>query len=220
MAQLNLERIYEYRFRGISSESKVRVWREIANRIYDFLGNPQTVLDPAGGACEFINQVPAADRWVVDLSPVVKRFAEPGVQVLISDVLEAKLPTEYFNGVFLSNFLEHLSSHEAIATCLTKLYAVTAPGGRIAIMGPNFKYCYKDYFDCADHTLALTESAVAEHLFGAGFEVEKVIPRFLPYSFRSRLPASPLLVKLYLRMPWAWRILGKQFLVIGRKGIK
>jgi hypothetical protein len=56
-------------------------------------------------------------------------------------------------------------------------------------MGPNFRYCAREYFDCADHTLALTHVAVAEHLHAAGFEPVKVVPRYLPYSFRSRLPA-------------------------------
>jgi len=64
------------------------------------------------------------------------------------------------------------------------------PGGTLAILGPNFRYCPGRYFDCADHTLALTHVTVAEHMYAAGFEVAAVIPRFLPYSFCGRL--SPL----------------------------
>ena len=60
-------------------------------------------------------------------------------------------------------------------------------------MGPNFKYCAKDYFDCADHLLALTHVSVQELLFAAGYTVTEVVPRFLPFSFRSRLPAWPAL---------------------------
>jgi hypothetical protein len=40
------------------------------------------------------------------------------------------------------------------------------------------------------------------------------VPRFLPFSFRGVLPPSPALTALYLRFPIAWRLLGKQFLVI------
>ena len=58
------------------------------------------------------------------------------------------------------------------------------PGGKVDVLGPNFKYCASDYFDCADHILAMSHLAVAEHLFGAGFRVTDVIPRFLPFSFR------------------------------------
>jgi hypothetical protein len=60
--------------------------------------------------------------------------------------------------------------------------------------------------------------AVVEHLYAAGFEVTAVIPRFLPYSFRGRLPSSPALARSYLRLPALWRVLGKQFLVLGTKG--
>jgi hypothetical protein len=44
-----------------------------------------------------------------------------------------------------------------------------------------------------------------------------VIPRFLPYTTRSALPKGPGLVALYLKVPIAWRFLGKQFLVVARK---
>ncbi len=84
-------------------------------------------------------------------------------------------------------------------------------------MGPNFKYVYKEYFDFADHTVVLSELGVAEHLYGAGFEVETIHPRFLPLSFRGGLPVNKFLVQCYLAMPWAWRFFGKQFLLIGRK---
>ena len=100
---------------------------------------------------------------------------------------------------------------------LGRLYAAMEPGGRIAVVGPNFRYCARTYFDCADHTVVLSHVAVAEHLYAAGFEVTAVSPRFLPYSFRGLLPPSPLLTRMYLRTPPAWRLLGKQFLVLGRK---
>ena len=92
------------------------------------------------------------------------------------------------------------------------------PGGRIAVLGPNFRYCSDEYFDCADHTLALTHVAVEEHLYAAGFEIVRSIPRFIPYSFRSRIPKAPWLVRAYLRTPPLWRVLGKQFLVLAQNG--
>jgi hypothetical protein len=94
---------------------------------------------------------------------------------------------------------------------------VTAEGGRIAILGPNFRFTAKEYFDYADHIVVLTHLAVAEHLHTAGYEVISNTPRFLPYSFTGRLPASAGLTRAYLSMPLAWRILGKQFLVIGQR---
>jgi hypothetical protein len=57
---------------------------------------------------------------------------------------------------------------------------------------------------------------VQELLFAAGYEVTEVVPRFLPFSFRSRLPASRSLTRLYLRLPVLWRLQGKQFLILAR----
>jgi hypothetical protein len=65
--------------------------------------------------------------------------------------------------------------------------------------------------------LALTHVAVEEHLYAAGFHIESVEPRFLPYSFRGRLPTGRTAVRAYLRFRPAWRLLGKQFLVIASK---
>jgi hypothetical protein len=84
-------------------------------------------------------------------------------------------------------------------------------------MGPNFRYCSREYFDFADHTVILTERGVEEHLYAAGFQIVAVHPRFLPYTFTGRLPSHPALVRAYLRLPLAWRLLGKQFLAIAER---
>ena len=82
----------------------------------------------------------------------------PGVNFVVSDVFEVDLPPEHFDGAFVSNFLEHLPSQEHVADLLGRLHAAMAPGGRLAIMGPNFRYTVKEYWDYADHTLALTHA--------------------------------------------------------------
>ncbi len=216
---MNYERLYEYRFRGVNQTSRQAVWTEIASYIYARMAKPQRVLDPAAGRCEFINAVPALERWVVDVVDHAE-FRDPDVKAIFCDFAEADLPASYFDGIFVSNFLEHLPTQEVVASTLEKLYSCAEPGGTIAVLGPNFRYCSKDYFDCADHTLALTHVAVAEHLHAAGFEVSRIIPRFIPFSFRGVLPPSPALTRLYLRTPAAWPILGKQFLVLATKGAR
>jgi hypothetical protein len=44
-----------------------------------------------------------------------------------------------------------------------------------------------------------------------------VVPRSLPYTFRQHLPSWPGLVRLYLRLPIVWRLLGKQFFIVARR---
>ncbi len=213
---INYERLYAYRFRDVDQASRQAVWREIARYMHGRMDAPQRVLDPAAGRGEFISAVPAAERWGIDLiGHGVPESA--GVKMIISDIMDAGLPGDYFDGVFLSNFLEHLPDQNAVAAVLGKLYAAMEPGGRIAIIGPNFKYCAREYFDCADHMVILSHIAVAEHVYAAGFDVTAVAPKFLPYSFRGLLPPSPLLTRIYLRTPLLWPLLGRQFLVLGRK---
>jgi SAM-dependent methyltransferase len=215
-AGINYERLYAYRFRDVDQAGRQAVWREIAKYVHARMGEPQRVLDPAAGRGEFITAVPAAERWGVDM---VRQgdIEASGARMIIADIMDAELPEDYFDGVFLSNFLEHLPSQDAVATVLGKLRRAMAPGGRIAIIGPNFRYCAKEYFDCADHTVVLTHVSMAEHLYAAGFEVTTEVPRFLPYSFRGLLPPSPALTSAYLRTPALWRPLGKQFFLIARK---
>jgi hypothetical protein len=215
---VNYRRLYEFRFRGVDQGSRTAVWSEIAPFIHARMGRPESVLDPAAGRGEFINAVPAPERWAVDQVAHVEGTYAPGVRAVVSDIFDAELPEAAFGGIFVSNFLEHLPSPESICAFLEKMHGVTRPGGRIVVMGPNFRYCSREYFDMADHTLALTHRAIAEHLYTAGYEVESVVPRFLPYSFTSsRLPASSALTRRYLRTPAAWRVFGKQFLVTGRR---
>lgn len=214
---MDYQRLYTYRFRDIDQDARAAVWDEIAPHVHGLMGKPQTVLDPAAGRGEFIGSIDAGERWAVDEVAYSEADQAPGVRYVTSRIMDAELPSEHFDGVFASNFLEHLHDQEAIAAFLERMRDLMVPGGRIAIMGPNYRYCAKDYWDCADHYVALTHVAIAEHLYAAGFEPTRIIPRYLPYSFRGILPPSPRLTGLYLRTPLAWKLLGKQFLVIGTR---
>jgi SAM-dependent methyltransferase len=214
---LDYERLYSYRFRDIDQGARIEVWKEIAPHVHRLMGSPHRVLDPAAGRGEFIGAVPAPETWAVDEVSYPEAAHKPDTTVIVSPIMEAELPEGHFDGVFVSNFLEHLHDQEAIAAFLEKIRRAMEPGGRIAIMGPNYRYCSNEYWDCADHYVALTHVAIAEHLYAAGFEPERIIPRYLPYSFRGILPPSRALTRLYLKAPPAWRLLGKQFLVVGRR---
>ena len=147
---IDYARLYEYRFRDVAQTGKLAVWREIAQYVHARMGAPERVLDPAAGRGEFIRSVPAAERWGVDLVRQADLEAA-NVKMIISDIMDADLPADYFDGVWVSNFLEHLPDQNAVADLLGKLRAAMIVGGRLAVMGPNFKYCQREYFDCADH---------------------------------------------------------------------
>ena len=209
--------MYEYRFRGIDQSEREAVWAPIAQFIWERMGRPKRILDAAAGLGEFINSVPAEERWAVDRQAFDAAGPGSDIRMVVADVMEAELPDDHFDGIFVSNFLEHLRDHEAIDAFLRRMSSKLRPGGRIAVMGPNYRYCSDVYWDFADHYVALTEVAVGEHLYAAGLEPAESIARFLPYSFTGSLPASARLTRLYLRLTPAWRLLGKQFLVIAER---
>ncbi|HEY6319296.1 MAG TPA: class I SAM-dependent methyltransferase [Acidimicrobiia bacterium] len=215
-AGINYQRLYEFRFQDVEQRARQAVWDEIAPWLHRVLGHPERVLDPAAGRGEFIRAVPAAERWAIDIVDHESEGWSPDIRRIVGDARHCELPDRYFDGILLSNFLEHFTSQEEIGAFLQGMARTLKPGGRIAVLGPNFRYCAREYFDCADHTIALTHVAVSEHLYAAGFEIERVIPRFLPFSFRSRTPRAPWLVRAYLGMPLAWRFVGRQFLLVGR----
>ena len=50
-----------------------------------------------------------------------------------------------------------------------------------------------------------------------GFKIETAIDRFLPYTMVNVRPYPVALISLYLMMPLAWKVIGKQFVVVGKK---
>ena len=161
------QRLYDYRLSGVDQALRQAVWAEIAVYLHGKTGWPARVLDAGAGRCEFINTVPAAGRWAVDVRGC-DEYRHPGVRAVPGGIVDAELPRGYLDSVFVSNVLERLfPSQDAVGAALARLGESLAGGGRIAVMGPNFRYCARGYFDCADHTLAVTHVAVAEHL-GAG----------------------------------------------------
>ena len=85
---------------------KLGVWKIISNFIYHKLGDPNIVVDPAAGDCEFINQVQGSEKWAVDMGDHTAKAANQDVKVVIGNNLEVNLPENYFEGIFVSNFLD------------------------------------------------------------------------------------------------------------------
>ena len=172
------------------------------------------VLDLAAGHCEFINTIRAGRRIAVDLNPDVVLHAAAGVQahVLRSDDL-VEIADQSVDVVFVSNFFEHIS-REAILATLVEARRVLRSGGRLLVLQPNVRYCARDYWQFFDHITPVDDRALVEALAATGYDVVTNIPRFLPYTTKSRLPRGPALVRLYLRVPLAWRVLGAQAFLV------
>ena len=222
MTELNLPRIYKHRFDGIAPANKLAVWREISSYILNDAARLRggraidSVLDPACGDGEFLNgclgKAPVLLGCDLRQRPT-SLHDSIGFHQGFFQTLEIELQ---FDLIWVSNLLEHLPDPETLQDFLLQSKNRLMPGGMLTIMGPNIKYCANEYWDFADHLLPLSHLTVLEHLVSAGFEPLACSPRFLPYSFRSRLPAHPLLTRTYLKTRPAWQLLGKQFLIRAR----
>ena len=127
------------------------------------------------------------------------------------------LPANSLDRVFTSNFLEHLPNKATCDRVLQEILRVLKPGGKFVVMGPNIRFAYREYWDFYDHYLPLSDRSLAEGLQINGYDVEAVIPRFLPFTMAGKQPTADWLIRLYLALPIAWQVTGKQFLVIASK---
>ena len=219
-----LKRLYENRFNSQQQKSKLLLWKAL---IQDFLQAyvpaNSVVLDIAGGYCEFINQIPAASKHLIDLNPDCRLFADPDINIHNIDILDEahreKVDDNFFDVIFVSNFFEHLANQdqlfEVLNFCLQKL----KPGGSLLVIQPNFKYSYKEYFDFIDHYLPITHQSLLEVLKALDFQVDTLIPRFLPFSTKGR-PSAVWMLRVYLRLPIAWKFLGGQMFVQASKPMR
>ena len=215
---MNLERLYSHRF---EDKDNTPIWKEIClffNK--KFISKEDIICDVACGNGEFINNINAHVKYGVDLrkSKELKNnihFLQKNVLNLKAEDFEAGVP----NVFFMSNFLEHLGNKSEVFDlfCSIKNILINSEKEKksIIILGPNIDYVKEKYWDFFDHTLPFNNKSIAEGLYSAGFKIDCSIDKFLPYTTKSCIPQHRLLVKMYLKMNFMWKILGKQFLVIG-----
>jgi ubiquinone/menaquinone biosynthesis C-methylase UbiE len=216
--KMEIDTLYQVRFHSGEIENKKNLWKVLCNHyFFRYIDKNDCVLDLAAGYCEFINNVDAGKKIAVDINPDTMNYAAPDVQVIKAKSSKMdEIASNSANVIFISNFFEHISKEEIVLT-LKECKRVLMNEGEIIILQPNIKYVGADYWDFFDHHTPLTDKSVKEVLELTGFHIDKIIPKFLPYTTKSKIPQLPCLVKLYLYMPIVWRIMGKQLLVIAKK---
>lgn len=216
MPASQLEGVYERRFNRSDSDRKDGVWAAIAEYLQRYIPKDARVLDVACDQGSFIRHVGAGERWASDIRDM-KQWLPDDIHFVQSSglALDQALPAHYFDVVFMSNYLEHLLSRSEVVQQLEVVHTLLRPGGRLLVLQPNVRLVGGSYWDFIDHHVALTERSLKEAATLAGFRTEHVVVRFLPYSTLGRLPQHRSLVRLYLRLPAAWWLLGKQTLYVG-----
>lgn len=211
--------VYDLRFGERERSAKEGVWREICRFLqHRYIPTDAKVMDVATDVGYFIRHITAAERWASDLRDTSASM-DDGVRFVQSDGLSLAdaAPNNYFDIVFMSNYLEHLDSAESVIQQLGVARRLLRVGGRVIVLQPNIKLVGGAYWDFIDHRVPLTEESLAEAAAFAGFTQRELVRRFLPYSTKGRLPAHPSLVRAYLAFPPAWRVFGKQTLYIGER---
>lgn len=212
--------LYALRFGETGLDKRVHVWKLLCEHFFNYLIDPgHTVLDLACGYGEFINHVCCRDKIAVDVNPDAAAHLHSEVSFVCTPATDLqRIADSSIDTVFTSNFLEHLADKATCDTVFSEVWRILKPaGGQFIVLGPNIKYAYREYWDYFDHILPFSHLAIAEGLRQHGFHVVRNIDRFLPFTMNNRLPTPDIFIRAYLRMPLAWRFLGKQFLVIGSK---
>ncbi len=209
--------MYRQRFSG-NLEYRQEVWKILASYFSKWIPRGSAVLDLGCGYCEFINHIPAAKKYGLDLNPDASRHASAEVVIFEQDCAQPwPIPEGALDVVFTSNFFEHLPDKIVLENTLKRAFMSLKSGGKLIAMGPNIRYTGGAYWDFYDHHIALTELALAEALKKCGFRIETVVARFLPYAMSTGRNYPAWILRLYLKLPLAWPVFGQQFLVIAQK---
>lgn len=217
----DLAELYRVRFSQEQLPRKREIWGVICrNWLQRFVPRDATVVDVACGYGEFINNIEAKRKIAIDLNPDAPGFLNDGIEFhqCLATELGSAVRAEA-DVVFTSNFLEHLPDKTVLNAFLDQVNLALKPGGRYIILGPNLRYLPGEYWDFFDHHLGLTHLSLSEALQLKGFSIDICVDRFLPYTTQGALPTHPSLVKAYLKFPFAWRFLGKQFFIVAQKPV-
>jgi len=208
------DRMYQNRFPESVKGSRRRLWEVLAKDFFQrYISANDVIVDIGAGFCEFLTAINAHEKIAVDKLEALKDVPKE-IKAFDSTV---RLKDSSCGCVFMSNFLEHLKSKDEVITVLSEARRILKSGGRVIVLQPNIRYLYNEYWDFFDHNIPLSDKSVSEILAALGFDVEEVIPRFLPYTTRSKFPKNPLLVRAYLKIPLLWKVFGKQALILARK---
>lgn len=180
-----------------------------------YIARDAVLLDLGCGWGEFSNNIIARKKYAMDMNPDAALRLNEGVELLLQDCsMPWPLPTGSLDVVFSSNFLEHLPNKANVEATIAEVKRCLKPGGLFIALGPNVRLVPGAYWDYWDHHVHLTERSLGELLTMNQFNVVEQHAAFLPYTMSDGRHPNLLLVKLYLRLRFAWRLFGKQFLVV------
>ena len=184
--------------------------------LHRYIPTTSHVLEIGAGYCELINAVQAEHKVALDVNPDVCTYAASDVTPVCGSVEKIADIDGTFDIIIVNNVLEHLTRTEIVNTLITvrKLLSIS---GKLVLIQPNIRYCYQNFWMFFDHITPLDDRAIVELLRSLGYQIIEVKPKFLPYTTKSKLPQGMNFVKIYLRIPFLWKIFGKQMFIVAKR---
>lgn len=158
---------------------RIVVWKALWRfSLRHHLGNPESLLELGAGRCELINSATVRRKIAVDTWEGVRSSASAEVQVFVASATNLRfLGSGTMDSVFASNLFEHLTREELGAT-LDEAFRVLKPGGRLAIVQPNYRFSFKRYFDDYTHISVWTHISLVDYLSSKSWEIIAVKKNF------------------------------------------
>lgn len=211
-----LSKMYRIRFPEEELAVRERLWRVLVEDfLQKYIKPDDKVMDLGGGLCSFINNIKCREKYVVDLNPDLKKFANKDVVTIqesadnISSLHDGSMDT-----VFVSNFFEHLKDREELNRVIKEIKRILRAEGLLLVIQPNIKYAFREYWDFPDHCIPISDNSLSELLMINDFKIITCYSKFMPWSPKSSgLSKFIFLLRIYLRIPLLWRFFGKQLFI-------
>src|SRR5690349_12841900 len=183
------------------------LWKTLYQSYFrKLIGSGDCVLELGAGYGHFINQVRCRRRIAIDHWPGFVKYIDPAIEAKVTRVDDLSFLDDLsVDFILASNLFEHLTQTE-FATVLSQLKRKLRPGGTLNILQPNYRAAYREYFDDYTHVAVYSDRSLSDFLEAQRYRIVECHPRFLPLTIKSRLPVSPLLIRMYLRLPFKPKI--------------
>jgi hypothetical protein len=180
-----------------------------------YITSSDCVLELGCGYADFINNVQSRRRIALDSWPGFLKYLAKDVEGHTGDATDLSfLDRASVDFAFASNVFEHLTK-ESLSSVLGQLREKLTIRGKLAILQPNYRYAYKEYFDDYTHVSVYSHESLCDFLAAHNYQVIECIPRFMPLTVKNRkMIVSESLIRLYLSLPM--KPLGKQMFVMAR----
>ena len=191
-----------FRTRCAADARRDVLWKTLCRFYFSkLIASTDCVLELGAGYGAFINNVTARRRIAVDAWPGFVERLDASIESHVGDVTDLTfLQPASVDFAFASNLFEHVSQ-EQFAEVLARLRSALSARGTLNVLQPNYRYAFREYFDDYTHRTVYSHVSLCDFLEANRYEILEVHPRFMPLTIKSRLPVSPLMIRLYLASP-------------------